>query len=176
MKRFFSAMIIAMAVTAIGTIQDAEARKASSITNSVTHTVVRSDGSKVGKKERHEFRGGKHVFFPALADSKSWLSDWVGTAYKSGSSRIYLDWQVQVRKIVVHKASVGRKSFKGGYVNVEVQLPKGKWVKVFERKDDDIDKAVTIQKALRSMPPIKGVRINFKTPAPITIGPIDLRG
>jgi len=86
---------------------------------------------------------------------------------------LYLDKPVKVRKIVLHKASVGRLNFKGGYVKLAVQDDKRKWHEIFSREDDDVDIAVTISKA-KLPDKIKGARLRFRSPEPITIGPIDL--
>jgi hypothetical protein len=154
-----------------GIATNAEARGL--VTNEVSHTVKRSDRSDVAEK-RNGFRGGSHKYFPKLGKKIGWLGDLNMKTFKKGWARLYLDWPVRISSIVIHKASVGKKDFKEGYIVLEVQIPKGKWIKVFERKDDDIDRAVTIRKAVRSVGPVKGVRIRFNSPQPITVGPIDL--
>lgn len=176
MMKKASAALIAIPVALVvwfGIVGDANA---GSVANKVSHSVKRSDGTTATMKDRHEFRGGSHKYFSALAEKNkhSWLPTM--NTFKKGWVRIYLDWPVRVSSIVVRRASVGRKSFKGGEIVVEVQQPKGKWVKILERKDSDIDRAVTISKAVRSAGPVKSVRIRFKTPEPITVGPIDLNG
>lgn len=143
---------------------------ARSITYSVGYKVTRSDGSDVDISKPHEFKGGKHLYFASLKDyrGKEFF-----TAYKKGQIRLYLDKAVTLRKIVIQKASVGKLNFKGGYVKLAVQDDKRKWHKVFSRKDDDVDAAVTISKS--KLPEnIIGVRLRFRSPEPITIGPIDL--
>jgi len=181
MNRYWIACLLAVPFLLAGwSVPDADARGASSITYSSNHSVKRSDGTTASMNEKHEFRGGKHVFFTELDPknkSSSWMPDMITnmSTHKKGWTRLYLDWPVRVSKIVIHKASVGRASFKGGYVDMEVQDLKGRWTKVFERKDDDIDRAVTIRKGLSSVGQIKGARLRFKSPAPITIGPIDIR-
>lgn len=139
------------------------------ITFSAKHTVKRSDKSKVDASKKHEFRGGSHLFYPSLAE-KSWLS-----SFKRGESTILFDKPVSLSRIVIHKASVGRLDFTHGFVQLEVK-PEGKrkWKKIFERKDDDVDIAVTLKSFKKDYPSIEGVRIKFKTKEPITIGPIDL--
>ncbi|MDQ7005548.1 MAG: protein kinase [Ghiorsea sp.] len=139
------------------------------ITYTVQHTVKRSDKSKVNTKEKHEFRSGSHLFYPSLAE-KSWLS-----SFKRGESTVLFDEPISLSKIIIRKASVGRLDFKHGFVRLEVK-PEGKrkWRKIFERKDDDVDIAVTLKSFKKDYPSIEGVRIKFKTQEPITIGPIDL--
>ena len=132
---------------------------------------MRSDGSKVDASKVHEFKGGSHVYFSSLASYSG--KGTLYTAYKKGQVRLYLDEAVRLQKIVLHKASVGKRNFKGGYVKLAVQDDKHKWHEVFVRKDDDVDVAVTISKA--KLPrAVKGVRLRFRSPEPITIGPIDL--
>ena len=143
---------------------------ARSITYSVAYKMTRSDGSDVDVSKPHEFKGGKHVYFEAL---KSYRGKELFTAYKKGQIRLYLDKAVKLRKIIIHKASVGRLNFKGGYVKLAVQDAKYKWHKVFVREDDDVDIAVTISRS-KLPAEIKGVRLRFRSPEPITIGPIDL--
>ena len=59
-------------------------------------------------------------------------------------------------------------------MNLAVQNSKGKWTQLFKRVDDDVDIAVTLTKPAAVLKDVKGVRLRFKTPEPITIGPIDL--
>ncbi|MFC1626249.1 serine/threonine-protein kinase [Pseudomonadota bacterium] len=144
-------------------------RAARSITYSVAHKVKRSDNSDVGKS--NEFRGGSRLWFTSLKDYK-WKEKF--RSYKKGETRLYLDKPVRLSRIVLKKASVGRLSFKGGEVSLEVQNSRGQWTEVFIRKDDDVDIAVTITKPSSVLRDVKGVRLRFKTPEPIRIGPIDL--
>ncbi|MDX8384480.1 MAG: serine/threonine-protein kinase [Ghiorsea sp.] len=139
-----------------------------SITYQVKHKVSRSDDSKVSSRKRHEFRGGKHLFYPGL-EEKTWF-----TSYERGESMVTFNKPVKLSKIVLHKASVGRLNFKGGYVYLDIQGVDGEWKRLFERKDDDVDIQVTIRKVHSHMKKIKAVRLQFKTPEPITVGPIDL--
>ncbi|OIO73935.1 MAG: hypothetical protein AUJ57_03440 [Zetaproteobacteria bacterium CG1_02_53_45] len=104
-----------------------------------------------------------------------WIEETGGhDAYQEGWSRLYLDWPVRIRSIVLHKASVEDKSIKEGWIRLEVQPVKGKWVSVFERSGKDVRQSVAISEALRSVGPIKGVRILFRSPDRIVIGPIDI--
>ena len=145
-------------------------RVAKSITYKVGHKLIRQDGSKATMADQHEFKGGSRLFFEALKDYRG---KGAFIAYKKGQLRLYLDKPVTLRKIIIHKASVGRLSFKGGYIKLAVQDSKHKWHKIFERDDDDVDIAVTISK--QKLPAtIIGARLRFRSPEPITIGPIDL--
>jgi len=153
---------------------------AGNVTSQMSYTVQRSDSSRGDAKAKSEFNGGSKVYFESLGDESKvfgWIEAKSGRSiFKDGWTRLVLDWPVRVSSIVIRKASVGKHDFKGGSIEVEVQNPKGAWTKVFEQKDKDIDSPVTIQKSLQSVGPIKGVRINFRTPSPITIGPIDVNG
>jgi len=137
---------------------------------SVGHKVVRSDGSDVNPKS-HEFLGGSYLWFTSLKDYR-WKDKY--RSYKKGETRLYIDKPVNLSRIVLRKASVGRLDFKGGEVSLEVQNSRGQWTEVFVRKDDDVDIAVTITKPASVLNEVKGIRLRFKTPEPIRIGPIEL--
>ncbi|ATX82348.1 hypothetical protein Ga0123462_1485 [Mariprofundus ferrinatatus] len=145
---------------------------------SVTHKVVRSDGSQATKDDKHEFNGGSRSFFENINEPSTMLG-WVedvteSEAYREGWVRIYLDWPVTLKSIVLHKATTGDKSIGDGWVNLEVQTVKGKWVRVFNRQAQDVKKPVSISKELQAIGPTKGVRITFRSPTSIRVGPIDL--
>ena len=142
---------------------------ARSLTYSYSHQVKRKDKSKVAANKPHEFRGGSHLFYPELA-KKSWLS-----SFKRGDSAVLFNSPVSLSKIVIHKASVGDSNFKNGFIQVEVKpVGKRKWKEIFEQRNKDIEKKITISGFKAKYPSIEGVRIKFKTQDPITIGPIDL--
>lgn len=151
---------------------------AGNVTSQMSYSVQRSDSHHANDKERGEFNGGSRVYFESLGKESAvigWLEEKSGRlTYKNGWTRLILDWPVRVSSIVIRKASVGKKDFKGGVIEVEVQNPKGVWTKIYELQDKDIDAPVTIRNQLLTAGPIKGVRINFRTPAPITIGPIEV--
>lgn len=139
------------------------------LTEHAKHRVTRSDESKVDSKKTHEFKTGSYQFYPELAD-KTWLS-----SYKRGESRIDFKHPLSISKIIIHKASVGRLAFKRGFVYLEIQVPNSSnWLRIFERKGDDVDIKVVIDNIQKYSTLIKAVRIRFKTSGPITIGPIDL--
>ncbi len=141
-----------------------------SVTYRVNHKLIRSDGTRADKKVAHEFKGKSRLYFSSLKDYR-----WKETLHtsKKGQLRLYLDKPVRVSKIVIRKASVGRLSFKGGYINLNVQDAKGKWHKLLDRQDRDIDKPLSLRVSA-SIGKIKGVRMRFRSSEPITIGPIDL--
>jgi len=151
---------------------------AGNITSQMSYSVQRSDSSHTNAKEKNEFNGGSKIYFESLGEGSTvfgWIEEKTGrSTFKDGWTRLILDWPVRISSIVIRKASVGKKDFNGGSIIVEVQNPKGIWTKVYELQNKDIDNPVTIQNALRSVGPIKGVRISFRSPAPITIGPIDI--
>ena len=145
---------------------------------SVTHKVVRSDGSKATKDDKHEFNGGSSNFFERINEPSTMLG-WVenvteSETYQEAWIRLYLDWPVTVRSIVLHKASAGSKKIGDGWVKLEVQTVKGKWVAVFDRQGADVKSPVTISKELSGIGPVKGARIMFRAPTMMTVGPIDL--
>lgn len=142
-----------------------------SITYTAGHKVVRSDGSKVDPKRVHEFRGGKHLYFPGLADYR-WKDKF--HTYKKGFVRLYFDKPVKLSRVVIRKASIGKLDFAGGEIRLEVQDARGRWNDLLLRKDRDIDSAITIRSPKKALAEVKGVRLRFKSSEPITIGPIDL--
>ena len=170
--------MLGLSLAFLATLGLATVAMAGSVTAQVTHKVMRSDGTKATSDEKHEFTGGSHLFFESLGDKE--YAEKVGltgdyTPVQEGWARLYLDWPNRVNSITIRKAGV-KGSFKGGSIAVEVQNVKGKWTTVFERNDSDISSPVTISKELGRVGPIKGVRVNFKSPLPFTIGPIDLNG
>ena len=139
------------------------------LTQKVAYTVTRSDKSKITSKRKHEFKGGKHVFFNDI-DKNAWFK-----TTKSGESKIEFKQPQVISEIILHKASVGRANFKRGYVYLEIKPASGsKWIRIFERKGDDVDIKVVINDVIKSSPLIQAVRIRFKSAYPITIGPIDI--
>ena len=151
---------------------------AAPVTTEITHKIMRSDGSRVAKGAKHEFNGGSHVYGASLAEKRD-IKDpdaLANSSVKKGWVRLFLDWPTKLRSIVIHKASVGKDSFKGGYIELEVQNMKGKWISVFKRNNKDIDSSVSISNELRRVGPVKGARLLFTTPFPLTVGPIDLNG
>jgi len=143
---------------------------ARSITYRVAHRLVRSDGSS-SSGGTHEFRGGKRVYFHHLAN---YALKHTLHSFKSGWIRLYLKKPAKLSRIVIHRASVGRRSFKGGEIKLEVQDQRGHWATLLLRKNRDIDRSLSIRKPGKILAEVKGVRFKFKTSEPITIGPIDL--
>ncbi len=143
------------------------ARRAKSVTWTIPHRLVRSDGSSA-TGGTHEFRGGHKLYFQSLADYA--LKGKV-RIYKSAWLRLYLMKPARISRIVIHRASVGRKSFQGGDIRLEVQDARGRWTTLLQRKDRDIDRPLSVR---APAVPVKGVRLRFKSPEPITIGPVDL--
>ena len=176
MKKIMPTTLVAFAISCLGWTglsQDAQATEL--VTEHYSYSVKRSDSSDVSM-DKNEFHRGSHTYFSEFKDNQ--VSVWVDTkvgSFKSGWSRLYLDWPMRLSSITIHKASSAKESFKGGHVKLEVQSPKGKWTTVFERQDDDVDKAVTLKKEVSAIGLIKGVRLSFRSPGPITIGPVELR-
>ncbi len=140
-----------------------------SLTYTLKHSVDRSDNTTVNSNKSHEFKGGRHQFYPDFKQKGSFQT------FKQGTTELTFDKATPVSTIILHKASVGRKDFKRGYVIVEVKAPDSfGWERVFERKDDDVDVKVTIKNIQKHTKLVQAVRLRFKTPEPITIGPIDI--
>lgn len=140
------------------------------VTATMDHRVVYSDGSDANLKS-HEFLGASRLWFPEL---KSYRWKETFRSVKKGQIKLYLDKPVSLSRIVINKASVGRLSFKDGELALSVQDAKGKWTELFKRKDDDVDIKVTISRPRDALKDVKAVILRFKSPEPITIGPIDL--
>jgi len=140
------------------------------VTYSVPYRVVRSDNSDVDPNKPNEFRGASRLYFEDLKDYR-----WKETLHtvKKGQIRLYLDKPVKVSKIVLHKASVGKLSFKDGEIILEVQNEKGKWHRVLDRKDRDVDGPMSFRVPSK-FGEVQGARFRFKSAEPITVGPIDL--
>lgn len=176
MKELLPTTLIATAFLCIGWAGLAQnAQAAELVTEKYSYSVKRSDSSEAST-DKNEFYRGSHTYFGQFKDNQ--VSVWVDTkvgSFKSGWSRLYLDWPIRLSSITIHKAKAAKDDFKGGHVKLEIQSPKGKWTTVFERQDDDVDKAVTLKKEVSAVGLIKGVRISFRSPGPITIGPIELR-
>ncbi|MDX8411188.1 MAG: serine/threonine-protein kinase [Mariprofundaceae bacterium] len=144
---------------------------AHSVTFSNKHKMVRSDRSVAPSDQPHEFMGGKHVFFSDLEDY-TW-KDKLHTQ-KEGWIRLYLKDTAQLSKIIIRQASVDGRNFSGGEIQFEVQKPRGKWVTLLRLKDQDIGEPLTIVEPRDALREVKGIRMRFRSPEPITIGPIDL--
>ena len=169
--------VFSITVVLLGMALSAEHADAASVTSQITHKIMRSDGSRVAKGEKHEFNGGSHLFYKSLSAKKTQSErTLVKSTTKKGWVRLILDWPTQLKSIVIRKASVGNDSFRGGHISLDIQTIKGKWITVFERNDSDIDSPVSVGRNLLQYGPIKGVRLKFLTPFPITIGPIDING
>lgn len=110
-------------------------------------------------------------YFKSLADYP--LKDKI-RMFRSGWIRLYLKKPVKLSRIVIHRASVGRRTFKGGEIKLEVEDGRGHWRTLLDRKDRDIDRPLSIRKSRKALAHVKGVRFKFRTSEPITIGPIDL--
>ncbi len=165
-------MIVFLAAAWIG----AGCAEAASVLAQVGYTIQRSDSTKPGA--HNEFTGGTHTFYPELDRRDSWLEQHVEKlrtmrSYKRGWTRVFFDWPQRVREIVIRRASVKNGDFRGGWIRVAIKTPRGKWVQVYARKDHDIRKPVVIRKGLGR--PVKGVRIEFRTPHALTLGPVEVR-
>lgn len=142
-----------------------------SLTFSRAHRLKRFDGTRSNAAEAHEFRGGSRTFFKSL-ESYRWKDKL--RSYKQGWLRLSFNVAQSMSRIVIHRASVGGRDFSGGHITLGIMNSRGKYYRIFERRDRAIDRPVTVSipKALRL--DIKSVELRFRSPEPITIGPIDL--
>ncbi len=140
------------------------------VTYKVDHKLVRSAGGRADPHKPHEFRGASRLYFEDLRDYP-WKEKL--HTFRKAQIRLYLKKPVRVSKVVIHKASVGDKSFKGGEIRLALQDKRGKWHDLIHRKDRDIDRPMSIR-VPKSFGEIKGARLRFRSAEPITIGPIDL--
>ncbi|HXH72297.1 MAG TPA: serine/threonine-protein kinase [Mariprofundaceae bacterium] len=140
------------------------------VTYSIPYKVVRSDNSDVDPSKPNEFRGSSRLYFEELRNYR-----WKETLHtvKSGQIRLYLDKPVKVSTVILHKASIGNLDFRDGEISLEVQNEKGKWYRLFDRKDKDVDSPLTF-KVPATFGEVQGARFRFKSAEPITVGPIDL--
>ncbi|MDX8402731.1 MAG: hypothetical protein R8K47_08875 [Mariprofundaceae bacterium] len=140
------------------------------MTYKVGHKLVRSTGGRADPNKPHEFRGASRLYFEALRDYR-WKEKL--HTFKKAQIRLFLKKPVRVSRVVIHKISVGRLSFKGGEISLSLQDKRGKWHEVLNRQDRDIDRPLTIR-VPKSLGEIKGARLRFRSSEPITVGPIDL--
>ncbi len=140
------------------------------VTWKVEHKLVRSTGGRADPHKPHEFRGASRLYFEDLRDYR-WKEKL--HTFKKAQIRLILKKPVRVSKVVIHKASVGKRSFKGGEIRLALQDRRGKWHDILHRKDRDIDRPLSIR-VPKSFGEIKGARLRFRSAEPITIGPIDL--
>ncbi len=142
-----------------------------SVTFSESHRVIRFDGSSADMDQKHEFRGGARVFFLDLEEYP-----WKGKlrSYKQGWTRLAFHLPVEVDRIVIHKASVGDRDFHGGHIKVRVVNSHGQSRLILDRQDRDIDRPLSIKLPRQWRHDLKVVEVRFRSPEPLTIGPIDL--
>ena len=172
MNRMLSAALVGIFLLGLA---QTSAQAAELVTHKFSYSVKRSDSSDVST-DKNEFYRGSYTFFDEFTNNKvTVFPDTKVDSFKSGWSRLYLDWPIRLSSVTIHKASAKNKNFKGGYVKLQLQTPKGKWITVFEREDDDVDKTVTLKKEISSIGLVKGAKISFRSSGPITIGPIDLK-
>jgi len=148
-----------------------EADKTRAVTFTQTHWVRRFDGTESNATEMHEFRGGSRLYFDDLRDY-TW-KDKLHT-FKQGWIRVSFNIATSISTIVIHRASVGKRDFSGGRLSLRVINNRGKFFKIFERKDRDIDHPLVVKVPASIQRDIKSVEFRFRSAEPITIGPIDL--
>ncbi len=145
--------------------------KTRSVTYTQTHWVRRFDGTQSTAAETHEFRGGSRQYFRDLRDY-TW-KDKLRT-FKQGWIRVSFNVATSISTIVIRRASVGKNDFSGGSLSLRIVNNRGKFFKIFERRDRDIDRPLVVKIPASMQYDIKSVEFRFRSPEPITIGPIDL--
>jgi len=145
--------------------------KTRSVTFTQTHWLRRFDGTESSASEAHEFRGGSKHYFDDLRDY-TWKNKL--HTFKQGWIRVSFNVATSISTIVIQRASVGKKDFSGGNLSLRVINNRGKFFKVFEQKDRDIDRPVVVKLPASMQRDIKSVEFRFRSAEPITIGPIDL--
>ena len=95
-------------------------------------------------------------------------------SYKQGWTRLAFHLPVEVDRIVIHKASVGDRDFHGGHIKVRVVNSHGQSRLILDRQDRDIDRPLSIKLPRQWRHDLKVVEVRFRSPEPLTIGPIDL--
>ena len=148
----------------------ASADSSASVTYKVSYKIRNSEADDIDPHKPNEFRGGSRLYFPSLKDNRT---DFF-RAYKKGWVRLYFDRPVHLSAIRIHRLSIGSGDFKGGKIELAVQNDRGRWTVVFRRKDRDIRSPLLIHGSPAAMAQVKGVRLRFTSPEPLTVGPIDL--
>jgi eukaryotic-like serine/threonine-protein kinase len=152
--------------TAVAAASDSRA----SITYRVSYQISNSESDEISPHKPNEFRGGSRLYFPSLKDNRT---DFF-RAFKKGWVRLYFDQPVHLSAINIHKISISSGDFKGGNIELAVQDDRGHWTVLFRSKNKVIDSPLLIHGSPAAMAQVKGVRLRFTSPEPLTVGPIDL--
>lgn len=142
----------------------------SSITYRVDYKVVNSQFDHIDPNKPNEFRGGSRLYFASLKDNRTDKY----RAYQKGWVRLYFSHPVHLSAIHIQRISVTQRDFRGGRIQLAVQNARGHWTVLFRRNNEDISKPVTIRGRASVMDQVKGIRLRFRSPEPLTVGPIDL--
>ena len=148
----------------------ASADSRESITYKVSYKVTNSEADRISPHAPNEFRGGSRLYFESLKDNRTDRF----RSYKKGWIRLYFDQAVHLSAINIHKISAGSGDFTGGEIELAVQDTRGHWTVLLRRKGKDIDAPLLIHGSTSAMADVKGVRLRFTSPEPLTVGPIDL--
>ena len=143
---------------------------AASITYRVAYRVTNSQGDHINPRDPNEFRGGHRVYFKSLKDNRTDIY----RSYAKGWILLFFDHAEHLSAIRIHRVSAGRANFKGGSIELAVLDRRGHWTVLLHRKNRDIDLPLLLRGSGAAMAEVKGVRLRFRSPAPLTVGPIDL--
>ena len=141
-----------------------------SITYRVGYKVVNSQFDHIDPHKPNEFRGGSRLYFASLKDNRTDKY----RAYQKGWVRLYFEHPVRLSAIQIHRIGVTQRDFRGGRIQLAVQDSRGHWTVLFRRNNEDITTPLTIHGRASAMARVKSVRLRFRSPEPLTVGPIDL--
>jgi hypothetical protein len=139
-----------------------------SVTYRVGYKVVNSQADRIDPHRSNEFRGGERLYFASLKDNRTDKY----RAYQKGWVRLYFRHPVHLSAIHIHRISITKGDFKGGFIELAVQDRRGHWTVLLRRHNRDIDKMRVIHG--HALAEVKGVRLRFRSPEPLMVGPIDL--
>lgn len=148
----------------------ASTSSAASITYKVDYTVRNSQGDHINPRESNEFRGGSRVYFKSLKDNRKDRY----RSYRKGWVILFFDHAVHLSAVRIHRLSAGAATFKGGEIELAVVDKRGHWTVLLHRKSRDIASPLLLRGSGAAMAEVKGVRLRFRSPSPLTVGPIDL--
>ena len=140
------------------------------VTDRVAYKVINSQSDEIDPRKPNEFRGGSRLYFASLKDNRKDKY----RAYQKGWVRLYFVHPVHLSAIHIRRISVNQGDFRGGSIELAVQGRHGHWTVLFRRHNVDIDTPLWIHGHASTLSNVRGVRLRFRSPAPLTVGPIDL--
>jgi hypothetical protein len=140
------------------------------VTYRVSYKVVNSQFDAIDPHKPNEFRGGSRLYFASLKDNRTDKY----RAYQRGWVRLYFRQPVHLSSIHIHKIRITQGDFRGGWIQLAVQDNRGHWTVLLRRHNMDIDKTLVIHGHAAAMARVKSVRLRFRSPEPLMVGPVDL--